>query len=99
MIARSNRGPHFPVFTAAVVVASVIGGTIPGLVAVAEGALINVLATPPLLSLRIASWDDAVRIAVFVLVGGGIAFLIGSLGELQQRLDKERIEFEMQSAD
>jgi len=90
MIARPDRGPYFPVFTAAAVVTSIIGGTIPGMVAVAAGALINVLATPPHWSLRIASWDDAVQIAVFVLVSGGIALLIGTLGELQRRLDKER---------
>jgi PAS domain S-box-containing protein len=88
--AQPDRGPYFPLFVAAVVIAAAYGGTGAGLAAVAESSAINILAVPPLLSLRIASSDDALRIAAFAVASSGIALLIGSLGELQQRLDKER---------
>jgi PAS domain S-box-containing protein len=89
-MARADRGPSFPLFSLAVVLVSIFGGTRPGLVAVTESVLINILAIPPNFSLLVASWDDAMRIAVFVFAGSGIALLIGSVGELQSRLDKER---------
>ncbi len=89
-IARADRGLYFPLFLMAVVLVSIIGGTRPGMVAVGESVLINILAAVSHWSLRVASWDDAIRIAAFAVASGGIALLIGSLGELQQRLDKER---------
>lgn len=90
IIARPDRGPYLQVFTVAVVIASAYGGTRPGLVALAESAFLNVLAAAPHWSLRIATWDDTTRIAVFSFASGGIAILIGSLGEVQYRLDRER---------
>lgn len=89
-ITRASLILFFPIFTAAVVVASAIGGTTPGLVAVAESVAINVLAASPHGSLRAISPEDGIRIAVFALAGGLIALLIGSLGDLQQHLDEER---------
>ena len=85
-----STAPLFPLFTAAVVFTSVFGGVYPGLLAVVESAIINVLLAPPSWSIRVSTPDHLIRIGLFVLVGSAIALIVGLLGDLQNQLQIER---------
>ena len=89
-LTRFEHTPFFPMFTVAVLLSSLFGGMTPGLVTVAESVLINLLATPPVWSLRVASQDDAIRIALFACAGCVVAAFVGATGELQQQLEQAR---------
>ena len=91
-LAQTDRAPFFPAFTAAAVLASLFGGTMPGLLCVAESAAINAVMARPSWTLRVASIDDMLRIIAFALVACTLVLLIGAVAELQRSLDKQRSE-------
>ncbi len=82
--------PFFSLFSLSIVVAAVFGGTGPGLATVACSVALNMFSLPPTFSLRLSDPEHMVRLTAFSLVGSVIAVLIGSAGELQNRLDIER---------
>jgi PAS domain S-box-containing protein len=84
------RAPFFSLFSLAVLLSSIFGGTKPGLVTVAVSALVNAFVSEPSWSLRVASWDDIIRIGLFTCVGCIISAFVGATGELQRRLELER---------
>src|SRR5438094_841183 len=76
-----------PLFFAAVVVSSCYGGVRPALLATALAALATCyFFVPPVHSLAIESFDDALRVGMFVLV----AVLTGSLSAARRRAEAER---------
>ncbi len=85
-----SRAPFFSLFALSVVVASIFGGSRPGLVSVAACVLINVLLAPPYLSVRVANPDDLGRILVFGAAACTMALFVGAAGELQRKIDLER---------
>ena len=87
--------PFFVFYSLAVVWTSIIAGTKPGLLATLLSALLNCFLVPPLYTLRLADPDQVVKIAVFAVVGGVTAVLIGTAGELQRRWDLERRRLEV----
>lgn len=87
--------PFFTVFSFAVVLAAMFGGVRPGLVAVATSVILNLLSLPPVFSFRVSDPEHVVRVIAFAAVASFIAVLIGSAGELQNRLDVERRRLEV----
>ncbi len=61
-----------------------------GFVAVGVSVLVNALASPPFVSLRVLSTDDVVRISVFAVIGVIVSAFVGAAGELQLKVDLER---------
>ncbi|MGI9104411.1 MAG: ATP-binding protein [Terriglobales bacterium] len=86
-----GSSPYFPLFSVSVVAAAVYGGVGAGLTATAASVLLNLFfVAVPRFSLRVASPEDALRLVIFVVAGVAISFVIGAVGELQGRLDRER---------
>lgn len=90
-----SLGPFFPLFSFAVVVAAAYGSTKPGLAAVACSLLLNAIALPPAFSVRVSSPEHLVRLLAFGVVGVLISVLIGTIGNIQRRLDFERQRLEI----
>ena len=85
-----GRAPFFTLFTFAVVLSSLFGGIKPGFVTCGLSAVEIAYIAAPVLSLRVGSSDDLVRISLFLAVGCTISGFIGAAGELQYRLDVQR---------
>jgi PAS domain S-box-containing protein len=86
-----SRAPFFSLFTLGVLLASIFGGTKPGLVAAGMSVFINIFSMPPFWSPRIASSEDVVRVLLFGCVACVVAAFVGATGELQRRLEIERL--------
>ena len=90
-----SRAPSLSLFVLAVIFASILGGTWPGLVATAVGVLLACAFAPPVPSLAVADTENVIRIVLFAMVGALIAVLTGTAGQLQQKLDLERHRLEV----
>lgn len=85
-----ERAPFFPLLTLATMLSALYGGLKPGLVAAAVTTLLCWLALPPFGTFHIADRESAIRLFVYAVNGVIIALIIGSVSELQRKLDTER---------
>jgi PAS domain S-box-containing protein len=83
--------PFFPLFTLAVLLASIYGGSGPGIVAVVLTVLLNYwVMIPPRFSFAMGDVQNLERLAVYAAVNVCIAVLAGMVAEVQAKLDRER---------
>ena len=85
-----QRAPYFGLFMASVVIVSLLGGTGPGLLDTLISSILGFLVAQPAWTLRLDEREDAIRIALFAVLGTLISMIIGAVGELQRKLNKER---------
>ena len=85
-----QRAPYFSLFMTSVVVTSLFGGTGPGFINTMMSSILGFLSAAPAWTLRLAEREDAVRIALFAILGILIAIIVGVVAELQRKLNRER---------
>jgi PAS domain S-box-containing protein len=83
-------GPDCALFLATVVIVALFGGCGPSLVSTGISTILGVLIAPPAWSLRISNPEDALRIALFALLGCLVSVFVGFVAELQRNLNRER---------
>ena len=85
-----DRSPFFPLFTAAILAIAVYGGVKPGLLATFISLLLNALTLPPKVSFLIANPEDVLRLVTFGVVAIVLTLLVGTIGDLQRKVELER---------
>jgi PAS domain S-box-containing protein len=85
-----QKAPYFTLFMASVVITSLFGGTGPGVVDTIISSILAFLVAPPAWTLRLSQGEDAIRIGLFIVFGVLISTIVGVVGELQRKLNRER---------
>jgi PAS domain S-box-containing protein len=84
-----QRAPYFGLFMASVVIISLFGGTGPGLLDTLVSSILGFLVAQPAWTLRLEQKEDAIRIGLFTALGILISTIVGVVGELQRKLNRE----------
>ena len=86
-------------FLGFVVVVALVGGGYPAvLAALAATVLVNFFFTPPLRTLNVAEFDNAVALLVFVLVAVAVAWVVDTSARRGRQASRARAEAEMLAA-
>jgi PAS domain S-box-containing protein len=81
-----ERAPYFALFMATVAITALFGGRGPGLVNTVISTILAFLVAPPAWTWRPSDREDAIRIALFFVLGCLMSIVVGVVGELQRRL-------------
>jgi PAS domain S-box-containing protein len=85
-----QRAPYFSLFMATVVFTSLFAGRGPGFLNTALSTVLAFAVAPPAWTYRLNEREDAIRIGLFFVLGCLISIMVGVVGELQRKLNRER---------
>ena len=89
LIFHLGRTSYFTLFITSVVISSLFGGFGPGLVDTALSAILAFVVAPPAWTLRLSEPEEGIHVALFAVLGCLLSSIIGLVGELQRKSDRE----------
>ncbi len=90
LVADVGHAPFFPIFNVAILLSAIYGGTRAGITTVLVSVLLNLAVLAPKFQFLASPRGSFIRLIVFVIVGIGIAVLLGIIADIQRHLDYER---------